>query len=67
MSASSTTRLQDFVQFGVAIVAGQTMYVGDMDLILGEDSLYRLAEKPLLMRWARRFGQAAQGAGGEQA
>ena len=42
--------VQEYVKFDAIIVAGDTAYVGDMDTVLGEDSVHRMALKAIKLR-----------------
>jgi hypothetical protein len=42
--------VREYVKFDAIIVAGNTVYVGDMDMELGEDSVHSMALKAIKLR-----------------
>ena len=42
--------VQEYVKFDAIIVSGNTVYVGDMDTVLGEDSVHSMSLKAIKLR-----------------
>ena len=51
---------QHYVQLDAAVVAGDTVYVGELKTVLGEAAVEDVVMKLVKIRWGRRVGHAGQ-------